>query len=92
MQYLIAFSDPSDSIVLCHFSQQCPDRSLQNKQRRIVREIPLVSLLLPRVCLWTMTTMVHHPSPSFQDCARNSADAEKDLMQGVCKLVTTSGF
>lgn len=38
MWCLMVCSDLCDSIIFCHFIQQCPDRSLQNKQCSVVRD------------------------------------------------------
>lgn len=51
IQCPMAFGDLCHIIRFGHFFfQQGPDRRFQNKQCSIEREIPLVSLLLPRVC------------------------------------------
>lgn len=77
----MAFSDLCDSIIFCQFSQQCPDRSLQNKQCSVARD-SWGLLLLPGVCPWILTLVLHHPSPSLCDWTGSSAATGKVLIQG----------
>lgn len=81
MWCLMAFSDLCDSVIFCQFSQQCPDRSLQNKQCSVARD-SWGLLLLPGVCPWILTLFLHHPSPSLCDWTGSSAATGKVLIQG----------